>query len=201
MNPESGKLVRLIRAIDAISDWSGRIFAWLILPLIVVMTWEITVRKLAHPTQWAYDLSYMIYGAMFMLGAAYTLYRGAHIRTDFLYQNWPVKVQATVDAACYLLLFFPGIVIFLWIGSEFAWNSWVREERSVGSSWMPVIYPLKAVLPIATAMLLLQGISEFLKCIHALRTGSWLTAHKSMDEIISEDLLAADDLAPKEPGK
>jgi TRAP-type mannitol/chloroaromatic compound transport system permease small subunit len=198
MEPQRGKLVRAIRIIDAISDWSGRIFAWLIVPLIVVMTWEICVRYLAHPTQWAYDLSYMIYGAMFMLGAAYTLRRGSHIRTDFLYQNWPVKVQALVDAACYLLLFFPGIVLFLWIGTEFAWQSWLREERSVGSSWMPVIYPLKAILPIATAMLLLQGIAEFLKCVHALRTGAWLGEHKSMDEIISEDLVR--DIAPKEPG-
>jgi TRAP-type mannitol/chloroaromatic compound transport system permease small subunit len=194
MQTESGKVVRAIRIIDAISDWSGRVFAWLILPLIAVMTWEICVRYLAHPTQWAYDLSYMIYGAMFMLGAAYTLRRGSHIRTDFLYQKWPVKTQALVDALCYLLLFFPGIAIFLWIGTEFAWQSWVREERSVGSSWMPVIYPLKAVLPIATAMLLLQGFAEFLKCMHALRTGRWLGEHKSMEEILSEDLL------PKEPG-
>ena len=195
MQTESGKLVRLIRAIDAISDWSGRIFAWLIVPLIVVMTWEICVRYAAHPTQWAYDLSYMIYGAMFMLGAAYTLYRGSHIRTDFLYQAWPVKVQALVDAACYLLLFFPGIAIFLWIGTEFAWQSYIRSERSVGSSWMPVIYPLKAVLPIATAMLLLQGLAEFLKCIHALRTGTWLVKHKSLEEVLAEDI------APGEPGK
>ena len=194
MEPQDGKLVRAIRIIDAISDWSGRIFAWLILPLIFVMTWEICVRYLAHPTQWAYDLSYMLYGAMFMLGAAYTLRRGSHIRTDFLYQKWPVKTQALVDALCYLLLFFPGIALFLWIGAEFAWQSWVREERSVGSSWMPVIYPLKAVLPIATAMLLLQGIAEFLKCMHALRTGRWLGEHKSMEEILSEDLV------PKERG-
>ena len=194
MEPPRGKLVGAIRIIDAISEWSGRIFAWLIIPLIVVMTWEICVRYLAHPTQWAYDLSYMLYGAMFMLGAAYTLRRGSHIRTDFLYQTWPVKTQALVDALCYLFLFFPGIAIFLWIGTEFAWQSWLREERSVGSSWMPVIYPLKAVLPIATAMLLLQGFAEFLKCMHALRTGRWLGEHKSMEEILSEDLL------PKGPG-
>jgi len=192
------KLERAIRIIDAISDWSGRIVAWLILPLIAVMTWEICVRYLMRPTQWAFDLSYMLYGAMFMLGAAYTLYRGSHIRTDFLYQNWPVKVQATVDALCYLLLFFPGMVIFLWIGSEFAWQSWLRDERSVGSSWMPVIYPLKAVLPIATAMLLLQGVAEFLKCVHALRTGEWLVKHRSIEEVISEDLAAEE--APNTAG-
>jgi len=188
MTEPQGRLVRVIRAIDAISDWSGRIFAWLVLPLIGVMAWEIFVRHVARPTQWAYELSYMIYGAMFMLGAAYTLYRGSHIRTDFLYQTWSVRTQATVDALCYLLLFFPGIAIFLWFGSEFAWQSWVREERSASSAWMPVIYPLKAVLPIATAMLLLQGLAEFLKCLHALRTGEWLVKHRSIEEVISEEL-------------
>ena len=193
MQAKTETLERVIRLIDAISIWSGRIVAWLVLPLIAVMTYEICVRYLLRPTLWAFDLSYMIYGAMFMLGSAYTLCRGAHIRTDFLYQNWPVKVQASVDALCYLLLFFPGVAIFLWIGTEFAYQSWSREERSVGSSWMPIIYPLKAVLPIATAMLLLQGISEFLKCIYALRTGKWLGKQRSMEEVLSEDI------APVEP--
>jgi TRAP-type mannitol/chloroaromatic compound transport system permease small subunit len=178
----------MIRGIDAVSDWSGRISAWLVIPLIAVMTWEILVRKLAQPTFWAFDLSYMLYGALFMLGAAYTLYRGAHIRTDFLYQNWPVRVQATVDAVCYLVLFFPGIAIFLWLGIDFALLSWQREERAMSSAWMPAIYPLKTVLPVATALLLLQGVSEFLKCIHALRTGRWLTGHKSVQETVTEEL-------------
>lgn len=180
-------LLRAIRIIDAISKWSGRIVAWLILPLIGAVVYEVTIRYLWQPTQWAYDLSYMMYGAMFMLGAAYTLYRGAHIRTDFLYQKWSVKTQATVDALCYLLLFFPGIAIFLWVGGEFAWNSWIRSERTVGSSWMPVIYPLKAVIPAAAALLLLQGLSEFLKCIYALRTGQWLATPRSLDEVLSHE--------------
>jgi TRAP-type mannitol/chloroaromatic compound transport system permease small subunit len=188
MEPQAGAIERAIRVIDAISDWSGRIVAWGIVPLIAIMTYEICVRYMAHPTLWAYDLSYMIYGAMFMLGAAYTLHRGSHIRTDFLYQNWPVRVQALVDAACYVLFFFPGIAIFLWIGTEFAWQSYLRDERSVGSSWMPVIYPLKIVLPIATAMLLLQGVAELLKCVYAIRTGQWLAKRKSMEETISEDV-------------
>jgi TRAP-type mannitol/chloroaromatic compound transport system permease small subunit len=181
------QLERAIRSIDRISDWCGRIVAWLILPLIAVMTYEVVIRHVWEPTQWAYDSSYMLYGALFMLGAGYTLYRGAHIRTDFLYQKWPVKVQAAVDAACYLLLFFPGIAVFLWLGAEFAWASWLREERSVGSSWMPVIYPLKAVMPVAAGLLLLQGASEFLKCIYALRTGRWLVMHKPMEELVSRE--------------
>ncbi|MFY9317566.1 MAG: TRAP transporter small permease subunit [Burkholderiales bacterium] len=181
-------LVRAIRIIDAISKWSGILVAWLVLPLIAVMSYEITVRYLLHPTLWAYDLSYMLYGAMFMLGTAYTLSRGAHIRTDFLYQNWPVKTQAAVDAACYILLFFPGIAVFLWISSDFAWRSYLQNERSVGSAWMPVIYPLKFALPVATALLMLQGVAELLKCIYALRAGEWLEKHRSLEEVISEDM-------------
>ena len=187
MAPQPGKLERAIRIIDAISAWSGRITAWLILPLIAAMTYEVVIRYVATPTQWAYDTSYMLYGAMFMLGAAYTLYRGAHIRTDFLYQKWSVKTQAAVDALCYLFLFFPGIAIFLWLSGEFAWNSWLRNERTVGSSWMPIIYPLKAVIPVATALLLLQGVSEVLKCIYALRTGRWLATPRSLDEVLSRE--------------
>lgn len=187
MEPETTTLVRAIRLIDAISAWSGRIVAWLALPLIAVMTYEVVIRHVWRPTQWAYDLSYMIYGALFMLGAAYTLYRGAHIRTDFLYQKWPVRVQATVDALCYVLLFFPGIAIFLWVGTEFAWSSWLREERTVGSSWMPIIYPLKAVIPIGAALLLLQGVAELLKCVHALRTGRWLVVHKLAEELVARE--------------
>jgi TRAP-type mannitol/chloroaromatic compound transport system permease small subunit len=187
MAQHPGKLERTIRIIDAISAWSGRITAWLILPLLAAMTYEVVIRYVATPTQWAYDTSYMLYGAMFMLGAAYTLYRGAHIRTDFLYQKWSVRTQATVDALCYLLLFFPGIAVFLWLGGEFAWNSWLRDERTVGSSWMPIIYPLKAVIPVAAALLLLQGVAEFLKCIHALRTGRWLATPRSLDEVLSRE--------------
>ncbi len=137
MRTESGALVRVIRGIDAVSESSGRIAAWLVIPLIAVMTWEILVRKVAQPTFWAFDLSYMLYGALFMLGAAYTLYRGSHIRTDFLYQTWPVKVQASVDAFCYLFLFFPGIAIFLWLSTEFALQSWQHVRALFGRHGMP----------------------------------------------------------------
>ena len=181
-------MLRLARAIDRFTERSALLFAWLLVPLLVVVGWEVVARyAFDAPTRWAYETIYMLYAAMFMLGAAYTLYRGAHIRTDFLYQNWPVKTQATVDALCYLLLFFPGIALFLWIGGEFAWQSWLRNERTVGSSWMPIIYPLKGVIPVAAGLLLLQGLSEFLKCIYALRTGQWLATPRSLDDVLSRE--------------
>ena len=193
MSIESGALVRVIRGIDAVSDWTGRIAGWLVIPLIFVMTWEIVMRYVAKPTYWAFDLSYMLYGALFMLGAAYTLYRGSHIRTDFLYQGWPVKVQASVDAFCYLFLFFPGIAIFVWLSLDWAILSWQREERAMASAWMPPLYPLKSVLPVSLALLLLQGVAEFLKCVHALRTGEWLTKQRSIEEALADEMPAIEE--------
>ena len=196
MRTESGALVSVIRGIDAISEWSGRIAAWLVIPLIAVMTWEILVRKVARPTFWAYDLSYMLYGTLFMLGSAYTLYRGSHIRTDFLYQTWPVKVQASVDGFCYLFLFFPGIAIFLWLATDWAILSWERDERAMASAWMPALYPLKTVLPVALALLLLQGVAEFLKCVYAFRHGEWLSKQRSIEEVLADEMPLEDPEAP-----
>lgn len=173
MHDRFQSLVRLAKALDQISVWSARIFGWLVLPLIAVMVYEVFVRYTLRPTLWAYDLSYMTYGALFMLGAAYTLHRGAHIRADFIYRNWPTRVQGAVDALCYILFFFPGIGFFLWVGMEFAFDSWVQQERSAASAWMPYIFPLKTVVPIAALMLLVQGISELIKSLYAALRGEW----------------------------
>jgi TRAP-type mannitol/chloroaromatic compound transport system permease small subunit len=162
----------LIRVIDAISDWSGRIISWLIIPLVVSLSWEVVARYvLSSPTIWAYDVSYMLYGSFFMLGAAYALYRGGHIRTDMLYQNWSPRRQGAIDAACYLLLFFPAMLFLLWMGGQEAWHAWEIGERSDQSPWRPILYPFKAVIPATAFMLLVQGVSEFLKSVYAIRTG------------------------------
>jgi TRAP-type mannitol/chloroaromatic compound transport system permease small subunit len=165
-------LMSLIRVIDRISDWSGRIVCWMIVPLVGSLAWEVVARYVfAAPTVWAYDLSYMLYGAFFMLGAGYALFRGGHIRTDMLYQNWSPRRQGAIDAVCYLFLFFPAMLFLLWMGGQEAWHAWEIGERSDASPWRPVLYPLKAVIPVTAAMLLLQGISEFLKSLYAVRTG------------------------------
>lgn len=125
------------------------------------------------PTQWAYDVSRMLYGAMFMLGAAYALSVGVHIRADFIYRNWPERMQASVDLLLYLLLYFPGMIMLLWFSSEFAMTAWTRGEKAMDTAWMPHLGPIKTVIPVSVVFLLMQGVSEVLKCWYAVRNGRW----------------------------
>lgn len=165
---------KLVKAIDGLSIWSGKLFAWLVIPLTGALVYEVFARYLfSAPTQWAFDATYMLYGAHFMLVAAYGLAMHDHIRTDFLYRLLPERWQAIVDATLYLLLFIPALVIFLWVTAEFAYDSWVQGERSNLSAWLPPVYPLKTVLPVSAALLLLQGISEFIKSVYAAKRGRW----------------------------
>jgi TRAP-type mannitol/chloroaromatic compound transport system permease small subunit len=168
----SGPLVAIVRAIDGLSLWSGRLFCWLVVPLVVGLTYEVFARYVFHaPTIWAYDVAYMLYGSHFMLGAAYTLYRGGHIRTDIFYQNWSVRTRGVVDALLYLFLFFPGIALFFWMGLQEALQSWDIREVSDASPWRPIIYPFKAVIPLGLGLLFIQGVSEFLKSTYAALEG------------------------------
>lgn len=173
----------VIRVIDRISDWSGRIICWMIIPLVGSLAYEVFARYLfGAPTEWAYDISYMLYGSFFMLGAGYALFRGGHIRTDMLYQNWSPRTQGTVDAVCYLFLFFPAMLFLLWMGGQEAWHAWEIGERSDASPWRPILYPFKAVIPVTAFMLLMQGVSEFLKSMYAVRTNQ-LYAKREVIEI------------------
>ena len=165
-------LVRVVRVIDALSEWSGRLFAWLIIPLVGGLTYEVLARYVFNaPTIWAYDLGYMLYGSHFMLGAAYTLLKGGHIRTDIFYQNWSPRTRGIVDTLLYILCFFPGMIFFFWMGWQEAWHSWEIGERSDASPWRPILYPLKAALPLGALLILVQGVSEFIKSAHLALKG------------------------------
>lgn len=168
-------LAKVVRTIDAFSTWTGRVVGWLVIPLMAVLVFEVVSRKFfLRPTIWAYDTSYMLDGALFMLGAAYALVRKAHIRTDFFYHNWTPRTQGTVDALLYLFFFFPGIALFLWASWDFAYASWIQGERSVTSAWRAPVYLLKIAIPVSGALLLIQGISEFLKSLYAALRGEHL---------------------------
>jgi TRAP-type mannitol/chloroaromatic compound transport system permease small subunit len=167
--------IRTIRVLDDVSLWSGRIVGWLIIPMVLSLVYEVVARYFFNaPTVWAYDMTFMLYGSFFMLGSAYTLLRKSHIRTDFFYGQWSPRRQGWVDATCYLLFFFPGLIAFLVVGWDYFWVSFQRGERIVTSPWMPIVYPFKAAIPLATLLLLLQGLSEFLKSVWAAKEGEWL---------------------------
>ena len=161
-----------IRAIDRFSEWTGVAVAWLTVPLVIAVAWEIIARYLfAAPTIWAFDLTYMLYGAMFMLGAAYALRVGAHIRTDFFWERWSWRTRGIIDSVAYLVFFFPGIALFLWVGWNEAWYAYDIGETSEQTPWRPLLWPLKATIPLAAALLLVQGVSELTKSLYAAFTG------------------------------
>ena len=129
----------VVRAFDRVADWSGQLFCWLIIPLMVAMVYEVIARYAFHAaTVWSYDIAYMMYGSHFMLGAAYTLLRGGHIRTDIFYMNWSPRTKGIVDASLYLFLFFPGMALFFWMGLQEALHSWDIREVSDASPWRPI---------------------------------------------------------------
>jgi TRAP-type mannitol/chloroaromatic compound transport system permease small subunit len=172
MTEPSPALRRTIAVVDRFSGWSGRLVAWLIIPLVAGLTWEVVARYgFDAPTIWAYDLTYMLYGTHFMLGAGYALLRGAHIRTDMLYEKYSVRQKGWVDTVAYLVFFFPGMLFFFVSSLDEAWHSWRLGEMSEQTAWRPPLYPFKTVVPVAALLLMIQGVSEVLKSIHAIRTG------------------------------
>lgn len=165
-------LAKFIGIIDGISITSGKIVGWFIFPMSFSLVYEVVARYVFNaPTIWASDLSDMLYGAFFMLGSAYTLQRQMHIRTDFIYGKWSIRTRGIVDSVCYIGLYFPALIIFMWVGSEFAYRSLLFNERIVTSAWMPIIWPLKLAIPVSTLLLIIQGISELLKSLFAAKTG------------------------------
>ena len=165
---------KVVRAIDTLADWSGRIVSYLVYPLVGGVAYEVFARYLFHaPTVWAYDTTYMLYGTIFMLGAAYTLLHKGHIRTDIFYNKLAPRKQGKVDAIMYLILFFPGMILYLIAGWDYAAHSWIMNEKAGNSPWMPIIYPFKTVTPVTAALLIIQGISEFVKSVHAWKRGEW----------------------------
>jgi TRAP-type mannitol/chloroaromatic compound transport system permease small subunit len=163
-----------IRVIDAMTRWTGYLFCALSLILMGVVVYHVFMRyAFRSPTVWAYDMSYMLYGSLFMLGAAYTLYRQGHVRTDFLYRNWSPRTQGTIDAVLYIVIFFPAMILFLNAAYDYAARSWAMGERGYMSPWRPIIYPFKTVIPVAVALLIIQGISETLKSLYAAVKGRW----------------------------
>lgn len=150
--------------VDTLSEWTGKFFAWLIIVLAGGLVYEVVARYIfSAPTFWAYDMSYMLCGTLFMMGVSYTLHHHAHVRIDVFYAMLSPRGKSIVEICLYLLVFFPLIVVFLVKGLEYTWFAWEIKEAAYRSAWRPPIYPFKAVLPIAAFLLLLQGVADFVR--------------------------------------
>lgn len=184
---------RVLFFIDHLSQWVGKAFAWSMLILTLGTTYEVFVRYvLRSPTAWAFDMSYIMYGAMFMMAGAYALSQKAHVRGDFLYRLWPPRVQAGVELVLYIAFFFPAMLAMLYAGYVYARESWNYHpfgfngpagEVSINSPVGVPVSPLKTILPVAAFMLVLQGIAESIRCIQCLRTGTWPQRLKDVEEL------------------
>jgi len=167
-------MAKSIIQIDKFSKLTGSIVCWITIPLIFGMVYEVLARKLfLAPTIWAYDISRFLYGALFMLGAGYALSKGVHIRADFLYRNFKVKTQGVVDFTLYILFYFPGLLVFLYMTTGFLQESIMRGERGMDTTWMPYMWPIKTCLWFGIVFLLVQGVSELFKSYYAATKGKW----------------------------
>ncbi len=163
--------IALAKKIDGMSEWTGKLFSWLVIPLTVLIVFEVFTRRFLNaPTIWTFELSNFLYGAHFMLVAAYGLLHKSHVCIDLFVIKGSKRLQVTLDLISYFILFFPLIAVLLYHGFVFAKDSWLTWETS-WSAWGPPLYPIKTVIPITGLMLLLQGISEVIKKIVYLKTG------------------------------
>lgn len=169
--------------IDKLNTFIGRLFAWSILGLVFVVSYEVFSRYLfSRPTTWAFDVSYMLYGVLFMMAGAYTLSRNGHVRGDFLYRTWAPRRQAMLDLILYIIFFFPGILALCWAGTLEADRAWMTWERSNSPATMPLA-PFKTVIPIVGILMFLQGIVETIRCIQCIHTGAWPRRLRDVEEM------------------
>jgi TRAP-type mannitol/chloroaromatic compound transport system permease small subunit len=191
---------RFLTTVDSISTWAGKVAAWLIIALMTVVCVEVFKRYILNaPTSFIYDVNNMLYGTLFMLCGAYTLAQNAHVRGDFLYSSMRPRTQATLDLVLYLAFFIPGILGLMYAGYDYALDSWRIREHSNVTSEGPPVYQFKAMIPIAGALVMLQGFAEIMRCVVCLRTGRWPERLKDAEEIdVVEQQLATSEYVDAE---
>jgi TRAP-type mannitol/chloroaromatic compound transport system permease small subunit len=182
---------RFVHAIDGVSTWVGKAAAWLIIGLTALVCVEVFKRYIMNmPTAWIFDASNMFYGSLFMLAGAYTLAQNGHVRGDFLYSSMRPRTQASLDLVLYIVFFLPGIAALIYAGYDYAALSWRINEHSNVTAEGPPVYHFKTVIPIAGALVMLQGVAEIVRCIACLKTGAWPSRLKDVAEmdVVGEQL-------------
>ena len=167
-------MTRFLHFIDSLSTWVGKAFAWLILVLTFGISYEVLVRYvLRAPTTWAFDFSYINYGALFLMAGAYTLSRNGHVRGDVVYRLWKPRTQASVDLVLWIVFFLPAVAAWIYAGTPYALQSIGFREVSIFSPAGVPVFPLKTLIPVAGFFLLIQGIAEIIRCVLCIRLGYW----------------------------
>ncbi|MFO1349257.1 MAG: TRAP transporter small permease subunit [Gammaproteobacteria bacterium] len=175
---------RLLLFVDRVSTFVGQLFAWLIVALTLLISWEVFSRyALNKPHAWAFDTMIMMYGILFMMAGAYTLSKNGHVRGDVLYGFFPPRLQAGLDLILYILFFIPGVVALAYAGYTFAADSWAHNEYPPVGTSAPPLYPFKTAIPLAGAMLLAQGVVEIIRCVICLKQGYWPSREQDVEEV------------------
>ena len=175
---------RTVYAIDQLSKTVGHAFSWCALILVIGTCYEVFVRYVLNdPTSWAFDLSYLMYGALFFMAGAYTLSRNGHVRADMFYRLWPDRAQAAVELALYAVFFFPGIVALVVAGWGYGSEAMRIREVGVNSPAGMPIWPMKLLIPVGGALMMLQGLAEVLRCVLCLREGRWPPRLHDVEEL------------------
>jgi TRAP-type mannitol/chloroaromatic compound transport system permease small subunit len=175
---------RLLLFVDKVSTWVGHAFSFLIVGLTLLISWEVFSRYvLDAPHAWAFDVMIMMYGTMFMMAGAYTLAKNGHVRGDVLYGFFRPRTQATSDLVLYIVFFLPGVFALTYAGYYYAAESWAINEHSNITAEGPPVYPFKTVIPIAGAILLLQGIVEIIRCVICIKQGYWPSREEDVEEV------------------
>ena len=175
---------KLLLFVDKVSTWIGHAFSWLIVTLTLLITWEVFSRyALDNPHAWAFDIMIQMYGTLFMMAGAYTLAKAGHVRGDVLYGFFTPRVQASIDLTLYIVFFIPGVVALVWAGYYYAGDSWRISEHSSITAEGPSLYQFKTVIPVAGAILLVQGIVEIIRCVICLKQGDWPSREEDVEEV------------------
>jgi TRAP-type mannitol/chloroaromatic compound transport system permease small subunit len=174
---------KLLLAVDRLSTWLGQAFAWAIVLLTLMITWEVYSRyALNAPHDWALNLQIMMYGTLFMMAGAYTLSKNGHVRGDVLYGFFQPRTQATIDLVLYIVFFLPGIIALTYAGWIYANEALAIREKTFSATPLP-LYPFKFIIPFAGGLLLLQGLVEIVRCVRCLQTGEWPSREQDVEEV------------------
>ena len=175
---------KILLRIDRFSTWVGQAFSWLIVALTFLMTYEIFARRFFDaPHAWVFDAQLQLYGILFMMAGAYTLSKSGHVRGDVLYGFFSPRVQAGIDLTLYVAFFIPGVVALTYAGTIYAADAWKIKEMSSVMVDGPPVYTFKSFIPIAGALMILQGAAEIARCVICLKNGEWPSRVEDVQEV------------------